>query len=66
MVLLLEKFLPVLSHAFTVIKCFPDVMGRSVSITARQFQYGDLSVDGYQESNFISCRPIPSDGSEAS
>lgn len=27
MVLLLEKFLPVLSEAFTVIKCLPDVMG---------------------------------------
>jgi hypothetical protein len=32
MFLLLEKFLPVLSQAFTTIKCVPDPIGRSVSI----------------------------------
>jgi len=32
MFLLLEKLLPVLSKAFTTMKCFPDAMGTSVSI----------------------------------
>lgn len=33
MLLLLEKFLPVLSHAFTVSRCVPLAMGTSVSIS---------------------------------
>jgi hypothetical protein len=33
MLLLLEKFLPVLSHAFTTMKCNPEAMGTSVSIS---------------------------------